>query len=215
MPRRDKYVPKHRGPVTEPALKKGVKRSFVLSGVAVAATGMAVSTGILVQTAGQDDAVAALASATGDRTDAAADASPSDRTRTASRSDSRTAIDPVKARTLSQQSGGQATKTEDLTDENPRDIARALLLEYGYSSDQFSCLDSLYVSESNWNPHADNPTSSAYGIPQALTGGTHADLPADYMSNPVSQIEWGLDYIKSSYGTPCAAWAFKQSHSWY
>jgi hypothetical protein len=187
---------------------------LVLSGVAVAATGMAVSTGVLAQTAGPDDAAAALASA-GDRTHAAADVSLSDRTQGASRSDSRTAIDPVKAQTLSQQSGGQATKTEDLTDEDPRDIARALLSQYGYSSDQFSCLDSLYVSESDWNPHADNPTSSAYGIPQALTGGTHSDLPADYMTNPVSQIKWGLDYIKRSYGTPCAAWSFKQSHSWY
>lgn len=215
MPRRDKYVPKHRGPATEPALKKGVKRSFVLSGVAVAATGMAVSTGVLAQTVGPEDANAALTSATGDRTDGAADVSLSDRTQSASRSDSRTAIDPVKARALSQQSGGQATRTEDLTDDNPRDIARALLSEYGYSSEQFSCLDSLYVSESNWNPRADNPTSSAYGIPQALTGGTHRDLPADYMTNPVSQIEWGLDYIKRSYGTPCAAWAFKQSNSWY
>ena len=71
------------------------------------------------------------------------------------------------------------------------------------------------MSESGWNPHADNPTSSAYGIPQALTGGTHDDLPADYMTNPVSQIRWGLQYIKNSYGTPCAAWAFKRSHRWY
>ena len=214
MPRRDKYVPKHRGPATEPALRKGVKRSLVLSGVAVAATGIAVSTGVLMQPAGPDDAAAAFASA-GDSPDASGDVGLSDRAQTASRSDSRSTIDPVKAQTLSQQSGGQATRTEDLTAEDPRDIARALLSEYGYSSDQFSCLDSLYVSESNWNPHADNPSSSAYGIPQALTGGTHTDLPADYLTNPVSQIEWGLEYIKRSYGTPCAAWAFKQSHSWY
>ena len=62
--------------------------------------------------------------------------------------------------------------------------------------------------------HADNPTSSAYGIPQALTGGTH-DLPADYMTNPVSQIEWGLWYIENSYGSPCSAWEFKQANNWY
>ena len=69
------------------------------------------------------------------------------------------------------------------------------------------------MSESDWDPRADNPTSSAYGIPQALTE-TH-DLPADYMTNPVTQIEWGLDYIRSSYGTPCAAWEFKQANNWY
>jgi hypothetical protein len=35
------------------------------------------------------------------------------------------------------------------------------------------------------------------------------------MTNPVSQIKWGLGYIRDSYGSPCAAWDFKQSHMWY
>ena len=90
-----------------------------------------------------------------------------------------------------------------------------MLPEFGFSESEFSCLDALYMSESGWDPQADNPSSSAYGIPQALTGGTHDDLPADYMTNPASQIRWGLQYIKNSYGTPCAAWEFKQSNNWY
>ena len=89
-----------------------------------------------------------------------------------------------------------------------------MLPEFDFSESEFSCLDALYVSESDWDMNADNPTPSAYGIPQALTGGTH-DLPADYMTNPVSQIRWGLEYIQDSYGTPCSAWNFKQSHNWY
>ena len=47
---------------------------------------------------------------------------------------------------------------------------------------------------------ADNPTSSAYGIPQALT--SMHDLPADYMTSAEAQIRWGLEYIQDSYGTP-------------
>ena len=62
------------------------------------------------------------------------------------------------------------TGTESLADEDPRTIARALLAEFGYSADQFSCLDSLWMSESGWRVDADNPNSSAYGIPQALPG---------------------------------------------
>ena len=131
-----------------------------------------------------------------------------------SRSDRRTSVDKDKVASLDQSSGGQATRKEDLSKADPRDIARAMLPEFGFSSDQFGCLDSLYVSESGWDPTADNPTSSAYGIPQALTE-THDDLPADYMTNPASQIEWGLDYIRSSYGTPCSAWEFKQANNWY
>ena len=111
-------------------------------------------------------------------------------------------------------SGGSAvTYSENLSEGDPRDIARALLPEYGFSSDQFSCLDALYVSESDWRIDADNPTSSAYGIPQALTQ-LH-DLPADDMTSAESQIRWGLEYIQDSYGTPCSAWSFKQGNGWY
>jgi hypothetical protein len=90
-----------------------------------------------------------------------------------------------------------------------------MLGEFGFGSDQWGCLDQLWISESDWEIDADNPTSSAYGIPQALTGGTHDDLPADYMTNPVSQIRWGLGYIRDAYGTPCSAWSFKQANNWY
>ena len=223
MPRRDQYVPKHRAPVAEPALRKGVRRSLVLSGVAVAATGIAVSSGIAFGGGGSgESASASLASAKisrdgGSGAPAAGRAAVDlgDRTGAASRSDRRTAVDPVKKRALDQNSGGQVTETEDLTTQDPRKIARALLPEFGFSSDQFSCLDSLYISESDWDVHADNPTSSAYGIPQALPGSKMASAGPDWADNAATQIRWGLGYIRSSYGTPCGAWSFKQSHNWY
>jgi hypothetical protein len=190
----------------------------MFSGVAVATTGIAVTSGVLSQQdAASEPAHAALRAAPQlDReasaaTDGSALAGRGDRA--ASRGDRRTAVDEDKLASLGQTSGGQETRKEDLSDADPRDIARQLLPKYGFSADQFGCLDALYVSESDWDPTADNPTSSAYGIPQALTE-TH-DLPADYMTNPVTQIEWGLDYIRSSYGTPCAAWEFKQANNWY
>ncbi len=214
MPRRDEYVPKHRGAAAEPALKKGIKKSVLFSGVAVAATGLAVSSGIFAQ----DDAIGDNAGASLTAQDFA-DTPLTDLTErqpSTSRGERRTSLGDAKKDTLGQDdSGGQQTKTEDLSSADPRDIARAMLPEFGFSESEFSCLDALYMSESGWDPHADNPSSTAYGIPQALTGGTHDDLPADYMTNPAAQIRWGLQYIKNSYGTPCAAWAFKQSHQWY
>ena len=116
---------------------------------------------------------------------------------------------------LNQDSGGQVTETEDLTSQDPRTIARAMLADFGFGDDQFSCLDSLYMSESGWNIHADNPSSSAYGIPQALPGSKMASAGSDWEHNAATQIKWGLGYIKSSYGTPCGAWSFKQGHNWY
>ena len=109
--------------------------------------------------------------------------------------------------------GPVVTKSQTLSEGDPRDIARALLPLYGFSSDQFSCLDSLYESESGWRVDADNPSSSAYGIPQALTQ-LH-DMPADYMTSAEVQIRWGLEYIQGTYGTPCSAWSFKSGHGWY
>ena len=76
------------------------------------------------------------------------------------RSDSRAKADPLKKDTLSLGAGNTMSRTEDLSDEDPQDIARALLATYGWGADQFGCLDSLWERESHWNVHADNPNSS-------------------------------------------------------
>jgi hypothetical protein len=187
------------------------------SGVAVAATGIAVTGGVVTQdTAPASSPAEIIAAEQAERADGPVDpAAIRDRDIEVSRSDRRSSMDSEKEQALDQTSGGQVTRTEDLADQDPRDIALELMPEYGLSQAEFDCLDELWVSESDWDMNADNPTSSAYGIPQALTGGTHDDLPSDYMTNPVSQIRWGLQYIKDSYGTACAAWEFKQANNWY
>jgi murein DD-endopeptidase MepM/ murein hydrolase activator NlpD len=95
-----------------------------------------------------------------------------------------------------------------------RSIARQLLAARGWSG-QFGCLNSLWQRESGWNSRAMNPSSGAYGIPQALPGSKMASAGADWRTNPATQIRWGLSYIASRYGTPCGAWAHSQSHGWY
>ncbi|HEX2551377.1 MAG TPA: lytic transglycosylase domain-containing protein, partial [Nocardioidaceae bacterium] len=130
------------------------------------------------------------------------------------RSDNRAAADPLKKDTLSLGAGNTMSRTESLSDDDPQDIARALLATYGWSESQFGCLDSLWTRESNWNIHAANP-SGAYGIPQALPGSKMASAGPDWENNAATQIKWGLEYIKNSYGTPCGAWSFKQGHNWY
>ena len=85
---------------------------------------------------------------------------------------------------------------------------------YGWGADQFSCLVSLWDKESGWNYQAYNP-SGATGIPQALPGSKMASAGADWETNAVTQIAWGLGYISSVYGTPCSAWGHSQSTNWY
>ena len=94
---------------------------------------------------------------------------------------------------------------------SPQQIAMAMLGSYGWSSSQFGCLQSLWNAESGWNPSATNPTSGAYGIPQALPGDKMASAGADWQTNPATQIRWGLGYIQSVYGSPCAAWSHEQA----
>ncbi|MEJ7741471.1 MAG: lytic transglycosylase domain-containing protein [Nocardioidaceae bacterium] len=110
---------------------------------------------------------------------------------------------------------GSTTRTVEAEPTDPRDIAAAMLAGFGWSSTEFACLDQLWVSESDWNSRATNPSSGAYGIPQSLPAEKMASAGADWRTNPATQIEWGLTYIRDSYGTPCSAWSFKQSNNWY
>jgi hypothetical protein len=98
---------------------------------------------------------------------------------------------------------------------DPRDIARAMLAGRGWSGSQFECLDALWVGESNWDPYAENPSSGAYGIPQALPAEKMATAGSDWATNPATQIKWGLTYISARYGSPCDANSFKLSNGWY
>ncbi len=214
----EKYAPKHRTAPARPA-RDGLRNAAVLSGVAVAATGLAVSGGVLKDTGTSfDGAAAALGAA--QPVSAAASLTQdelADREQRASRSsgDRRAATDTAKARTLSNASGVAVTKSEDLTVADPKTLTRALMPQYGLSASEFGCVDNIWTQESGWNVHADNPTSSAYGIPQALPGSKMSSAGPDWADNAETQIRWGLGYIKSRYGTACSAWSFKQGHGWY
>lgn len=100
---------------------------------------------------------------------------------------------------------------------DPKAVARMLLPEFGFGQGQWRCLDQLWIGESDWRWSVANPSSGAYGIPQSLPGEKMASMGSDWRTNPATQIRWGLDYIKKSYGTPCNAlgvWNSRYPH-WY
>lgn len=94
-------------------------------------------------------------------------------------------------------------------------MASGLLATFGFPASQWSCLNDLWTRESGWDTFAENPSSGAYGIPQALPGDKMSSAGADWRTNPLTQIRWGLGYIKSVYGTPCAAWDHELADDWY
>ena len=97
-------------------------------------------------------------------------------------------------------------------------IAKSMMGAYGWNTtSSFSCLVNLWNGESGWRWNATNPSSGAYGIPQAWPANKMATAGADWRTNPRTQIRWGMGYIKGRYGTPCAAWSawLSRSPHWY
>lgn len=98
-----------------------------------------------------------------------------------------------------------------------RERGRSLMLQMGFPASQWPALEKLWNGESGWNERAENRSSGAYGIPQALPGVKMASVGADWRVNPNTQIMWGLKYIKDRYGSPAhaySAWLGRSPH-WY
>jgi len=94
-------------------------------------------------------------------------------------------------------------------------IGREMMLAAGYGEDQWPCLYNLWMKESGWKTTAGNVSSGAYGIPQSLPASKMAAFGDDYLTNPRTQIAWGLNYIKGRYATPCGAWNSFLQKNWY
>ncbi len=87
-------------------------------------------------------------------------------------------------------------------------VARWLLARHGLSS-EFWALDYIIMHESSYHVHADNPTSDAYGIPQALPGSKMASYGSDWRTNPVTQLHWMIHYCINKYGSITNAYYVK------
>lgn len=111
-----------------------------------------------------------------------------------------------------------ATVSADGTHASPgqaKQIARSMLPAKGRGDDQYECLVWVWDHESGWRWNAENPSSGAYGIPQALPADKLASAGADWHENATTQITWGLGYIQGRYNNPCGAKSFWLPHNWY
>lgn len=93
------------------------------------------------------------------------------------------------------------------SEEVSRSYVRSATKNEGWSERQWNCLDELIFRESSWNPRADNPRSSAYGLFQVLKTEHGTKVP--------DQVERGFEYIKHRYDTPCSALRFHNRKGWY
>lgn len=84
----------------------------------------------------------------------------------------------------------------------------------GWTGSNWDSLRQLWTRESQWNHLAQNPTSTAYGIPQFLDS-TWATVGGTKTSDPKKQIQYGIKYIQQRYGDADGAWRFWQANNWY
>ena len=126
----------------------------------------------------------------------------------------------AKAKAAAAKAKAEAARLARLATTNTPDGARAaaqqiMSSKYGWGSGEFSCLNSLWNKESGWNYKAYNANGGATGIPQALPGSKMAAMGSDWATNATTQVKWGLWYISTTYGSPCAAWGHSQAMNWY
>jgi phage-related protein len=87
---------------------------------------------------------------------------------------------------------------------------------FPWPASMWPAFDYLEMREAGYNRFARNPSSGAYGIPQALpptkmpfaaqaAGGSHAG----------AQLSWMFSYIRSVYGNPVNAAAHERAFNWY
>jgi hypothetical protein len=119
-------------------------------------------------------------------------------------------------------SSSSSTTTTTVINAPPPDPGTAesigfnMLPQFGFNqTTQWTCLLDLWNRESGWLWDAENPSSGAYGIPQALPGDKMASAGADWQTDPTTQIKWGLGYISQVYGTPCNAYDFDVANGGY
>jgi hypothetical protein len=89
----------------------------------------------------------------------------------------------------------------------------------GLPPDEWPAFDQLIAHESNWQPTAQNPGSTAHGLGQFLDS-TWASVGGTKTDDPMQQLQYVFQYLKQRpdyHGSPEAAWSLWQSRSphWY
>jgi hypothetical protein len=79
----------------------------------------------------------------------------------------------------------------------------------GIAESDFGYVDYIITRESGWGVTKSNyGGSGAYGLGQALPASKMAKFGADYMTNPVTQLEWANAYATGRYGSWAKAYSF-------
>lgn len=118
------------------------------------------------------------------------------------------------AQAAAQNAIGQAKLAVPQGRDQVRALVQQIAAERGWTGPQWEALHRLVMKESGYNPTAQNPTSTAYGIFQFLNK-TWGNYGAQKTSDPAAQTRAGLNYIAQRYGDPSRALNFHLRNNWY
>lgn len=97
--------------------------------------------------------------------------------------------------------------------EENRNLVREMAVAK-WGEGQWAAMDALMMKESGYNHLAKNPRSTAFGMFQFLDS-TWKSYGCAKSSDPRQQIECGIRYIESRYGSPAKALAFHKANGYY
>lgn len=93
--------------------------------------------------------------------------------------------------------------------------AHDYLISNGYTEADFTATVYIISHESGWSVSATNPSSGAYGLPQALPGSKMVSAGADWATNYQTQLKWFWGYCASRYGSIQGAYSYWLAHKCY
>ena len=114
---------------------------------------------------------------------------------------------PPKPKTIAR----EAKKPQSDIQKQVQSIAK----EYGWGEgEQWEALSWIIQKESSWNPNAQNPKSTAYGLFQFLDM-TRKNYNCPKTADVDVQTRCGMRDIQARYKTPVGAKIFWQKNKWY
>ena len=87
------------------------------------------------------------------------------------------------------------------------DRARRCMGDFGFGAGQWGCLDPLWQKRERLELQGQQRRLRRLRHPAGAAGLQDVLGGCDWRTNPVTQIKWGLQYIKHVYGSPCNAWS--------
>lgn len=103
----------------------------------------------------------------------------------------------------------------------PQEIQGDEVKEYAYrhvvstwGTESWESFYKIIHAESRWNPNAQNPKSSAFGLGQFLSS-TWKSTGIEKTNDPYQQIDGVIIYIHERYDDPVKAWNHWQKMHWY